>query len=107
MATREERCGLNAYVERLLQDNIDHLRERLCAVPGLQIVTPEARSKRAGILSFSIAGHDSERIYRALMSRGVICASRGGYVRFSPHFHTRPQTLASAVEELVAVCNAS
>lgn len=90
-------------IEALLQANIDHLRGLLQGVPGMKIVTPEVASRHAGILSFRIEGSDSELVYRQLMDRGVICASRGGYIRFSPHFHTRTENLEAAVEQLRCV----
>lgn len=97
-----QELGFDA-IEALLQKNIDHLRNLLQAIPGIEIVTPEAISRRAGILSFRVEGNDSQAVYRQLMDRGVICASRGGYIRFSPHFHTRPETLEAAVEQLACV----
>ena len=87
-------------VERLLQANIDVMRELLETIPGLSIVSPGERARRAGIVSFRIDGVDSEHLYRQLMERDVICACRGGHVRFSPHFHTRQEAMDRAVETL-------
>ena len=87
-------------VERHLLGNVGYLRGALSALPGLRFVTPEEPARHAGILSFRIAGVDMDRLHRELMQDGVICALRGGNLRFSPHFHTRTDNLDMAVERL-------
>jgi len=37
------------------------------------------------------------------MSRGVVCAPRGGGIRFSPHFYTDEAVLTQAVEITKAI----
>jgi hypothetical protein len=34
------------------------------------------------------------------MKSGVLCAYRGGGVRFSPHFYTPQQSLLSAIDQV-------
>jgi len=87
-------------VERLLLQNVERLSERLSVLPGCRLHTPPDPARRAGILSFSIDGLDSGELYAALMKNRVICAARGGRVRFSPHFYTRKEVLDRTVEIL-------
>lgn len=87
-------------VERQVLENAAALSERLQAVPGLTIRSPEAPARRSGIINFTVDGIDTQALYAALMQRRVICAARGGGVRFAPHFHTPAQTLDLAVTRL-------
>ncbi len=50
-----------------------------------EILTPPAR--HAGILTFRPAHEDTEALFRRLQDAGVLCAKRGGGIRFSPHFY--------------------
>jgi hypothetical protein len=43
-------------------------------------------------------GADARTLYRKLMSRGVVCAQRGGGIRFSPHFYTPEAVLERAID---------
>jgi selenocysteine lyase/cysteine desulfurase len=69
------------------------------------ILSPKAPEKRAGIVTFSIEGVDSEPLYKALMQAKVICANRGGGIRFSPHYYTPYTSLDLAIARLKAIIN--
>jgi len=90
-------------VEKQLQHNMSILIDALSSVEGIRFLSPRAPGSRAGILTFDIAGVSSNNLYQALMARGVICACRGGGVRFSPHFYTSEEVLLRAVEILKEV----
>lgn len=49
---------------------------------------PAEPSRRAGILTFSLDGQDNRTLFETLRQERVICAQRGGGIRFSPHFYT-------------------
>jgi selenocysteine lyase/cysteine desulfurase len=53
--------------------------------------------RRAGIVTFRVPGVEQQAIYKALMERNLMCASRGGGLRFSPHFYTPEEQLEGAV----------
>ena len=74
-------------VEKAVAANIRYLATGLTQL-GAEILTPDHSLGRSGIISFRIPGQDSTELYQKLMKAGVICAARGGGVRFSPHFHT-------------------
>ena len=59
---------------------------------GGTIVSATEPQQRAGIVTFRFHNEDIEARYRHLQKNGVICALRGGGIRFSPHFYT-PQAV--------------
>ena len=115
-ATRFE-CGspnmlgiqaLDASLSLLLETGMDAVHaavaervDRLIALidqRGFVLLSPREPERRAGIVTFRVPGADPQALYRALMGLGVICAQRGGGVRFSPHFYTPESVLESAVD---------
>ncbi|MDX5299433.1 MAG: aminotransferase class V-fold PLP-dependent enzyme [Gammaproteobacteria bacterium] len=87
-------------VRESLQQHLRHLRHQLASDPRIHILTPEAPERHAGILTFRVDGADHGLLHRRLMEAGVICASRGGGIRFSPHFYTTPEVIDRAVSIL-------
>ena len=75
-----------------LDKRMDYLTAQLNDIKGLTILSPVETALRGGIITFKIDRTDSNKLYMSLMKKGVICACRGGGVRFSPHFYT-PQTV--------------
>jgi selenocysteine lyase/cysteine desulfurase len=69
---------------------------------GLELLTPRAPERRAGIVTFRVPGVDSQTLYRTLMQRDLMCASRGGGIRFSPHAYTPMEQLDEAIERTLA-----
>ncbi|RTZ72392.1 MAG: aminotransferase [Gammaproteobacteria bacterium] len=74
---------------------------------GFELLSPRLPERRAGILAFRVPGHDSGELHRALMQQNVICALRGGGVRFSPHWYTPLAQIHHAFEAVEAICNPS
>jgi selenocysteine lyase/cysteine desulfurase len=64
---------------------------------GLELLSPRDPDRRAGIVTLRVPGVDQQALYKALMERGLLCAARGGGIRFSPHFHTPMEHLEQAV----------
>jgi selenocysteine lyase/cysteine desulfurase len=119
-ATRFE-CGspnllcahaLHASVGLLLEVGLERVAERIHArtqrlvdfVQGhaecLALITDPAPERRAGIITFRPLREDTDALYQRLQAAGVICAKRGGGIRFSPHFHTRDDEIDRALELL-------
>lgn len=86
-------------VEDAVAANIRYLATGLTQL-GAEILTPDHSLGRSGIISFRIPGQDSTELYQKLMKAGVICAARGGGVRFSPHFHTPVSVLDRGLDIL-------
>jgi cysteine desulfurase / selenocysteine lyase len=89
-----------------LQARIEHLIALIDA-RGFELLTPRAPERRAGIVTFRVPGESSARLYPLLMARRVLCAQRGGGLRFSPHFHTEFETLECAMRLLDEILSES
>lgn len=74
------------------------LFEHIHSSDSLQLISNDAADRHAGIVTFRHRHFDSAALYRHLQQHGVLCAARGGGVRFSPHFHTSIDTMARAME---------
>lgn len=85
-------------VEAGVLDNRDYLAGRLAALTGLEILSPQTPERRSGIVTFRHAGTDPATLHEQLREEGVICARRGGGVRFSPHFYLARERLDRAVD---------
>lgn len=88
-------------VSQLVLERSTYLLEYIDQHPDLERLTPNARERYAGIVTFRHRHIESERLYRHLLDHGVICAHRGG-VRFSPHFYLTIEQLDRALELVLA-----
>lgn len=91
--------GLDTVYQEL-QQRTDYLKQRLQALPNIRLLPPIAQRPSSGIVLFTPLEQDPNTLYRSLMSQQVICAYRGGGVRFSPHFYTPYSALDLAIERL-------
>jgi selenocysteine lyase/cysteine desulfurase len=85
-----EQIGME-HVETEVLERTSRLVEAVLTESELELVTPQQIERRAGIVTFRFRGKDAgfhARLYRQLMAHGVICAHRGGGIRYSPHFYT-------------------
>jgi len=94
--------GINKIQDAVLA-NSHYLIEQLQAIPGVNLLTPTNAAKHAGIINFkkdSIdnASVDNTRLYQHLQSNNVICAFRGGGIRFSPHFYVSTKLMDKALD---------
>ena len=80
-------------VAAALDERIQWLHDGLRSIPDVVIHSPLNPARRAGIVSFSIDGIDSRRVYELLRQEQVVCAARGLGVRFSPHFYTEKRVI--------------
>lgn len=94
-----EEIGIDK-IEQQLQSNISYLIEQLSSLPNVEILSPTSKAERGGIVTFKVADINSETLYSQLMQAKVICACRGGGVRFSPHFYTPKSVIDNAIRIL-------
>ncbi|MFQ5356112.1 MAG: aminotransferase class V-fold PLP-dependent enzyme [Mariprofundaceae bacterium] len=87
-----------AQVETAVLDNAVWLMRLIGQEPNLKLITPSAGGRFAGIVTFRHQKVDQQALYRKLMDCGVICAARGGGIRFSPHFYNTREQLERAVD---------
>ena len=84
-------------IERLILSNTTLLHELLDKSHNLEAIYTDPASKIAGIVTFCHHRMPPTLLYRALRERGVMCAERGGGVRFSPHVYNTPDELEFAI----------
>ncbi len=87
-------------IHRQLQHRIEFLIKALSSIEGISFNSATEKPIQSGIVNFKLHGIDSSALHQELMKHGVICAHRGGGIRFSPHFYTTEETLQKAVNEL-------
>jgi cysteine desulfurase / selenocysteine lyase len=81
------------------------LMNELQAIDGVRLVSPEADTERAGIVS--VRKHEGDfpmSFSDSLEQRHVTCSVRNGTLRFSPHFYNSPDEMKAAaaiVKELL------
>lgn len=86
-------------IEYAIAERIQYLKDGLMEMEAV-FVNPLIDERPSGILTFHFWNIDSARLQKTLMQTGVICANRGGGIRFSPHFHTTQEALDDALEAL-------
>lgn len=86
-----------AEIERRLLDNSRCLLKLLGALDAVELITPAEAGRYAGIVTFRVAGVDPASAMGRLREQHIICACRGGGIRFSPHFYNSPEQLERAV----------
>jgi cysteine desulfurase/selenocysteine lyase len=72
---------------------IDHLKMR-----GVEIITPQQESERAGIVSFNFP--DAEKVYERLHSQQIIFSLRSGRLRVAPHFYNTEEEVKKLLAAL-------
>ena len=90
-------------IETELGVRISYLMDRLATVDRVRLLTPANPRQRAGIVAFQIAGADHHKLHKRLLENGVVCAHRGGAIRFSPHYYTRMQCLDDSLDILYKI----
>jgi selenocysteine lyase/cysteine desulfurase len=91
-----QEVGMTVIEHRVL-NNSACLLEALQRDRAVEILTPTATERHAGIVTFRVANADPGAIVARLRARDILCAHRGGGVRFSPHFYNTETQLHEAV----------
>ena len=102
--------GLRAALELILEVEVgviapvvQNLGDRIAAgveAKGYEVLGTRTPATGAGIVSFRKDGTESGATVRRLQSKGMIAASRQGWVRTSPHFYVSPEDIDRLLEEL-------
>ena len=87
-----EEVGLEEVGQRI-EERIARLHAGIAALPGAELLSPAETQRRAGILTFRLAGRDTATLFEALKREQVVCIQRGGGIRLSPHFYTPEQVI--------------
>jgi len=85
-------------IESLVKEKCEFLFDSINSSPYLELLTRTDQGRYAGIVVFKHKEKDSSELYQVLMNNKVVCAPRGGGIRFSPHFYTDTEILSEALE---------
>ena len=83
-------------IERLILKNAQHVKNEVAYNKKLQLVS--CHDCASGIVVFKHKNAASSALYQRLQTNGVVCALRGGGIRFSPHFYNTEEEIAEAFE---------
>jgi selenocysteine lyase/cysteine desulfurase len=84
-------------VEKKALECVEYLRDAIASHPDLDLIRPSEVALMSPILVFQHKTVDNKSMYQHLQDNGVICALRGGGIRFSPHFYHIRQQLDRAL----------
>ncbi len=90
-----------ASIEAQVLDNSRYLLDALGQCANIQLLSPLEPNRYAGIVNFRHRKIESMNLFHHLSQQGIVCAERGGGIRFSPHFYTSRKQLKWAVEQVV------
>lgn len=82
-------------VHRQIESNTTHIVEQIDRL-GFELLSPRQAARRGGIVTFRVPDRDNQELYRYLMDKRVVCAYRGGGIRFSPHFYNTRKEIEQA-----------
>ncbi len=85
-------------IEKKILENTCFLLNLLNQCSNIEILSPQKKEQRSGIVTFKHCKKDNNSLFEQLKQNNVICAQRGGGIRFSPHFYTPTTQLEKAVE---------
>jgi cysteine desulfurase / selenocysteine lyase len=85
-------------IEQLVLEKVQYLIDGLANKPGISVLSPTDIKRHAGIFTFKKSTIENEALYNELVSKGAICALRGGGIRFSPHFHNSKEQLDTLID---------
>ncbi|HEY3487158.1 MAG TPA: aminotransferase class V-fold PLP-dependent enzyme [Gammaproteobacteria bacterium] len=97
---------LNYGIESVSTDisrNIAYLIDNIKGMQNVKILSPLQPQRRAGILTFAVAGLDPLELNRKLFEHNIIGAPRKGGIRWSPHFYNSELQLQTAIEILQCI----
>jgi selenocysteine lyase/cysteine desulfurase len=88
-------------IEQRVTENSRYLIDYISAHTGdFELVTPPGYQRYAGIVTFRPLHGTSGALHERLQNENIICALRGGGIRFSPHYYTPREQLDRALRLL-------
>ena len=87
-----------ATVESLVLKNAEQIKVEISRNNQLILMSNVKSPLKSGIVVFKHHTIANEKLYKHLQNNGVVCALRGGGIRFSPHFYNTEQEIAKVFE---------
>jgi len=92
-----------AAVEALVIEKSDYLREAVDSDGRLLLLSAKQNRLQSGIVVFKHRMLANGALYQYLQDNGVVCALRGGGIRFSPHFYNTVEEIDRALALIAAL----
>jgi len=90
-------------VEELVLKNAETVKAEIAKNQQLLLISSAYSPLKSGIVVFKHRTIANEVLYKHLQDNGVVCALRGGGIRFSPHFYNTQQDIAQAFAMIAAL----
>lgn len=87
--------GLEA-ISQAIRHRVELIRECIAERPDLYLIGHQSVKSDTGIVVFGSHTIPAADLHPYLINRRVICAQRGGGIRFSPHFYTPLESIQHA-----------
>lgn len=84
-------------IEQQVIERSEHLKSRIASDSNLCLLSEQHPLLKSGIVVFKHKDVATDVLYRFLQQSGVVCAIRGGGIRFSAHFYNSYPELDQAV----------
>jgi len=84
-------------IERKVLERSDYLKNSIANNSNLCLLSEQNQYLKSGIVVFKHNQIETDTLYRFLQQHGVVCALRGGGIRFSAHFYNSYHELDQAV----------
>lgn len=88
--------GMN-NIEGQVIENAVYLMQKISSHPKLVLLSDQQAKHKSGIVLFKHSSIKNPILYKHLQENGVVCALRGGGIRFSPHFYHTKKELDRAI----------
>ena len=85
-------------IEKQVIERSDFLKTIITDHPQLELLSNRISPLKSGIVVFKHRTIANELLYKSLQQNGVVCALRGGGIRFSPHFYNNFDEIERAVQ---------
>jgi selenocysteine lyase/cysteine desulfurase len=85
-------------IEKQVIERSDFLKTIITDQPQLELLSNRISPFKSGIVVFKHRTIANEVLYKSLQQNGVVCALRGGGIRFSPHFYNSFDEIDRAVQ---------
>lgn len=86
-----------ATVEKSVLANSHYMFDLINNSEQLELLTDTRPGRYSAIATFRHHSVDNDKLFAVLTEKGVMCAQRGGGIRFSPHFYTPQEKIRQAV----------
>ncbi|MDD2661782.1 MAG: aminotransferase class V-fold PLP-dependent enzyme [Methylococcales bacterium] len=85
-------------VEKQIVEKSDYLNDAINKSENLVLLSKRRNRLKSGIVTFKHRTVANGELYSYLQKNGVVCALRGGGIRFSPHFYNTFEEIDRALE---------